>query len=351
MLDRLPGPAGAVSRARLAGQTIDLIADFPFTGGGLASFPGLHSHYILGIPFYYLPNGHNIILDVTLEQGLLGALALLIIIATTFWFLLRQNAKQTTAIHNPHMTLLTGATLSSFLVLLLHGMVEDTVYGSAALPLLFVAPALTHALSSAAPKSAIANCTTDKQRRAQVRRWHIRTAAVFGVAGLALLSTLIVPQGRATWWANLGAVNMARAQLADFPTGQWAPSRQANTLQGAENLFQQSLYLNPQQHSAQYYMGLVDMLDRDYDSAVRRLEVAYAQDPEHFGVRKALGYSYAWSGNVERGRELLDDLPFVSQELGAYVGWWRRQGRDDLAETAAELLTYFRSAGRQSVTE
>ena len=75
--------------------------------------------------------------------------------------------------------------------------------------------------------------------------------------------------------------------------------------------------------------------------AVSHLELAFASDPDHRGVRKSLGYSYVWSGNFERGLSLLAEVPEARQELGVYEWWWGVQGRADIAENAglmAELL-------------
>jgi tetratricopeptide (TPR) repeat protein len=328
LIDRLPGPASAMGRARIDSYTLDLIADFPFTGGGLASFPGLYSRYILGIPQFFLPNGHNILLDVTLEQGSLGLLALLVVIAASFWFLLRYDPPQASQ-GAANTDLITGAALASFIALLLHGMVEDTVYGSAALPLLFIVPGLAVALDRANGEPGMSTS-----------RWYRGSALFFGLSVLALAAFIALPRGRALWWANLGAVSMARAELADFPTGRWVEPRPDDALSNAENRFQKSLEHQARQRTAHYRLGMLAMQRGDFPSAVAHLETAYAQDPSHIGIRKALGYSYAWSGNVERGSRLLATVPFVSQELDAYVGWWRQHGRNDLAEIARQMRVH-----------
>ena len=84
LLDRLPGPASGTSRFELSVATVNLIRDFPLTGGGLGSFPGLYSQYILMVPSFVLPNGHNIFLDAGLEQGPLGAIALIAVFLGSF---------------------------------------------------------------------------------------------------------------------------------------------------------------------------------------------------------------------------------------------------------------------------
>lgn len=65
-------------------------------------------------------------------------------------------------------------------------------------------------------------------------------------------------------------------------------------------------------------------------------------------VRKALGYSYAWSGNVEQGIVLLSQAPFVNQDLNAYKKLWRSQGRSDLGFLAAQLQERIPAEGQDN---
>jgi O-antigen ligase len=98
----LPGPAQAGTRLDLAQSALDLIADFPYTGGGLGAFPGLYSHYIRSIPFFFLNHSHNLFLDVAVEQGLFAALALVGIILAGVWLLVNappQSANAPAQLH------------------------------------------------------------------------------------------------------------------------------------------------------------------------------------------------------------------------------------------------------------
>ncbi|HWQ83115.1 MAG TPA: O-antigen ligase family protein, partial [Anaerolineales bacterium] len=79
----LTGGSSAFIRSNLYHQTTDLIADFWLTGGGLQSFAGLYSKYILDIPYLFFKYAHNLWLDVALEQGLFGLLSFVAIYAWT----------------------------------------------------------------------------------------------------------------------------------------------------------------------------------------------------------------------------------------------------------------------------
>src|SRR5690606_33255521 len=104
-----------------------------------------------------------------------------------------------------------------------------------------------------------------------------------------------------------------------------------------QRMFEHSIRLNERQNTAHYRLGLIAMSHHDYDEAINQLQIAYQNNSDHIGIRKALGYSYAWSGNVEEGVALLSQAPFVNQDLHAYEKWWRSQGRSDLGLLAAQV--------------
>lgn len=322
------GAENAPGRLELAGQTIELIGDFPFTGGGLDAFPGLYSHYILVIPFYVLPNGHNIFLDVTLEQGALGLLAFSGLVLGTFWLLRRSASPLVEEPSSYALSFLRWATASSFLVMLLHGLVEDTVYGSNVLPLLMVAPGMTVAMNRPAQSSG----------GEWEGRWR-RNSGLAATLGLALVSLLVLllPAWQANWRANVGAVRMARVELDQWPMEEWSDGSQASALEPAAALFRQSIAADAANETARYRLGLIAMTRRDYEEAVTHLSVARAADADHQGIQKALGYSYLWAGQPAEALDLLLGLQLVESEMQAYVNWWRAHGRQDLAERAADM--------------
>ena len=79
----LPGSTdnnyGTNARAELLGRGAYFLVDYPITGAGLASFPGLYSQYILVIPQFYYINSYNLFLDVAIEQGVAGGLSFIIL--------------------------------------------------------------------------------------------------------------------------------------------------------------------------------------------------------------------------------------------------------------------------------
>jgi tetratricopeptide (TPR) repeat protein len=161
---------------------------------------------------------------------------------------------------------------------------------------------------------------------------------------VALVLAAWVGPLRADWYANLGAVTMARIELANWPSNQWDTGSNVAALEPAERLFNQALAANPGQPTAHHRLGLIAMLRRDYVTAIEQLEVANRADPGHTGIRKALGYSYAWVGRLDEAKVLLVNVPEAARELEIYVWWWVEQDRVDLAERATQMLARLQSA-------
>jgi hypothetical protein len=315
LADRLPGLASGASRVDVIRAALKLIADFPFTGGGLGAFGGLYSRYIRVIPDYFLNYSHNFFLDVALEQGWGGFLALMAVMAGTVWVLVARGSQTSR---------LRWALFASLIVVCLHGLVDDALYGIQGTPLLF---ALTGLAVSAAPDP-----PQPEARRTNRLVWI--TAGLGALVGAMLVGVYYRPL-LGQWYADLGAVDMARIELAGWP---W-PDREGHVdvarLTSAEMLLNQSLQLNPENRTARYRLGLVAARRNDYAAVVAQLEPVYRADPDHPGVRKVLGYTYVWLGELDKAVEVLSAVPEAQADMSVYAWWWGTQGRDDLAQQAA----------------
>jgi O-antigen ligase len=126
LFDRLPGLASGESRLDLATSAGKLIEDYPFTGGGLRSFPGLFSQYIMVTPYFLFAYSHNFYLDIILEQGFLGGLALLVLILGSAIILARQILVDR---EDHQLKILGEAVFIGLIVILVHGLVDDALYG------------------------------------------------------------------------------------------------------------------------------------------------------------------------------------------------------------------------------
>jgi tetratricopeptide (TPR) repeat protein len=317
------GSGISVGRLEAAFDTVRLVRDYPFTGAGLVVFPGQYSRYVLDIPVFFFNISHNLYLDVALEQSPLGLLAFMGLVTGSFWLLLKCD--QTSS--------LWWVITSSLIVITIQGLADDPLYGGSGTPLLFVLPGLAVALYHAVEAKNEVDRST-----AGILRKKLMWIAISGLLASIFLITLSWPTLSAQLAADLGALDMARVELAGFPSGKWDEGNNIPALQKAIDLFQQALSTDEANFTAHYRLGLIAMLARDFEVAQNHLERAHAIQPEHRGVRKELGYCYLWMGNYEQASPLLASLSETPNELDAYIWWWGTQGRDDLAGKAEFML-------------
>ena len=324
LANSLPGAASANSRLAIFNNTLHLLGTFPITGGGLGAFGGLYSQYILVIPQSIFTYAHNLFLDIALEQGMFGLLAFLVIVSGSFW-LLGQNPDRPAKVEQ--YSLLRWAVVAGLVVMLGHGLVDDPFYGYRGTPLLWLLPGIAVALNRA-----ITAQSTFSQL--SPRQW----AIIAFVLLFSIVANFSRPRWQAAWVANLGAVEMARAELTNWPTNQWDDGRSLTALQSAEQLFIKALQIDPTNRTAHYRLGMIEMLRRDFGAAVSHFEAAYQADNGHKGIRKSLAYSYIWNDQLDKAQILLVNIPEARQELKIYIGWWETQNRDDLAAQAAQMV-------------
>jgi O-antigen ligase len=317
------GLYGSGSRAELFERSLYLVADFPLSGGGLASFPGLYSQYILDIPIYYLPNSHNMFLDVFIEQGIFGGAAFLTLYLIGIW---RVSSNIATG-SNPIGNLFNWVALASLIIAFVHGMVDDYLYqGNGAI--------LSLALLGIVPDQF--NTQPIFAGAHRFERGNIIALVSIGAIAAALI---IVNQNtiRSIWYSNLGAVQMARIELAGFPTNQWAGPDIVQRLRDAEASLLASVEAAPSNRTANHRLGLIAMLRRDFAPAAAYLEKAYMQSSKHRGIVKSLGFSYAWNGDLELAQSLLAPIPESRNEFDSYVWYWTSQGLPELSSYALDM--------------
>ncbi len=351
LLGTIPGPASVFTRIDLAHSALNLVADFPFTGGGLGSFPGLYSQYILVVPFYYTEFSHNVFLDVAVEQGVVGLLVLIIIFTGSlhlfFSNLTRGNASD---------QLLNWVIFASFFVMLIHGLVDNVIYGRLGSPLIFVQTGMLVATNKSILQKGYRRQPGENH---QIKHNPLSFRSVWKLWGFGFLTIICLVLAinfcrslLSLWYSNLGAVEMARVELTGFPAGKWEDGSNVAFLNHAERMFKKALLYDPNNHTANHRLGLIASLRRDFPSAVKYLEIAYRESMPNRGIQKVLGYNYTWIGQYDKAVEHLSHIPEARQELNIYAWWWGTQGREDLASSAefvaARLLG---SSSRETISQ
>lgn len=314
---------GTGSRAELFSRSAYLVSDFPFTGGGLGAFPALYSHYILGIPHYYVPNSHNLFLDVFIEQGILGGLAFFLLYFISIW----QVARVVAITKSSELKAFGWLALIALVISFVHGMVDDYLYHEKGT---ILSMALTGISLSFFRAEALSN---ERSFTMQLPKAFIR------MASMALLGLCLLNWGRiqSVWFANMGAVSMAKVELAGFPTDRWAGPEIATKLDSADASLHSSLELDPANRTANHRLGLIAMLRMDFPNAIGYLETALAREPRHRGIIKALGISYVWIGDLDSAQSMLVNIPETLHEMDAYAWWWQEQGHQGLSDRAVAI--------------
>jgi O-antigen ligase len=316
-------PYGDGSRAEVFERSAYLVADFPITGGGLGSYPGLYSQYMLDIPYYYLPNAHNMFLDVFIEQGIPGGILFLVLYIAGIW----QAARMVIATKSSDVNVFGWLALATLVIAFVHGMVDDYLYNGKG-AILSMVPVGVMAVSMQ-----FANLAEEKT--------HSRAGFVILSAGIIMMGLFLMnaDRVRSAWFANMGAVQMARVELTGFPVNQWTGTEIVPLLEPVEVPLLSSLEADPANRTANHRLGLIAVSRRDFFQAAVYLEAAHAQSPGHRGITKALGFCYVWLAEFEKAQIILKGIPEAGDELDAYTWWWQTQGRSDLSAHASYMRT------------
>ena len=223
-------------RVNIWRNSLSLVRDYPFTGMGLGSYEMAYASYALLTHVGYVAHAHNLLLDVWLSLGVLGLIALLGMILNAVW------PKPSSPWRS--------AALASLLVMLVHGTVDDTLWGSVFLiPVMFVPLALL---------IRPAESTSAASRRSFQPAWALWLASAVG-----LLVTLITSTGQAAHEANWGALQQTRAELSayhwpDVPLQDTLRQNGQGEIALVTDRYQQAVHLDPGNVTAQWRLGQIE---------------------------------------------------------------------------------------------
>jgi O-antigen ligase len=279
-------------------KSVYLIQDLPLTGIGLGEqFAMVYARYALLIQHPFLTYSHNLYLEAWLEQGLLGVVALLWLMAALY-----QAAR---AYAKPGSDLLFESTWLGITAVFVHGVTDARQYADLWCWLPFFA------LLGLSGGVLLRRLTSIHRRR----DW-LLPAGVLGVF-LLVVAVALFPWP-ATYHVNQGCVLQARADLAPSLNDE----QRVALRQQAIDHYQRAVQIDPDNRTARQRLGLMLVEAARFGEGVEHLEIAWQADPGNTTTRKALGLAYVWVGELERAQPLLQDVPGMVEELNVW-GWWR----------------------------
>ena len=278
-------------RLEVYNHSLALLAEQPFTGIGLGdAFSMVYSRYELALTVPYLVYSHNLLLEIWLQQGILGAAAFLWLVVALFTALARRPDLKS--------DLRLQAAAAGLTATLLHGVVDARQYPSlwTWLPFFFLLGLSAARLLQTQPLS--------KPRP----EWLLPT----GITAIFLILVLLLNWPlTAAWNANRAGLLQIRAAFDKTLT----PEQQEAMRSQSEDLFAQALAAHPGSTPIQRRYGLLRMEQERFEEAIPLLEQAHAAAPGHLAARKSLGLAHLWTGDLERAGELLSGLPNILPEL------------------------------------
>jgi putative inorganic carbon (HCO3(-)) transporter len=322
----VPGLTSALTRGsdrlELYKNSLHLIGDYPLLGIGLGdTFAMVYSKYILLIPYAYLTYSHNLPLAIWLNQGLLG-------LVSFGWMLMAFYRLVVVGVRRGQGTPLLWGGVLGVTAMLVHGLTDAPQYADSR----WVMPVFYALLGLSVANLCITNPRIPNLRVPNLRK---RAALVTLLVALGIVTVFSLAD---TFYANIGAIHHARADLA--PALDDAARQQ--TLDQAARYYRRALEIDGKQPVAHWRLGLIELNADRFPQAIEHLEITRSTLPGHRGVQKALGFAYLWDGQLDRAEGLLRPLNEVPQELGTW-SWWRgEQGQDQLAIYARQLESRLR---------
>jgi tetratricopeptide (TPR) repeat protein len=313
----LPGANVALGRAALYRDTFYLGTGTLFTGAGLGAYEMNYSTYSLLLHVGFLPHAHQWFLQTWMETGLLGLVGLLWLIGGAAWFAVRDR---TAAEERPWFR--SGAAWA-VAVIAIHGLFDAPLTGARIALIALVPFGLLLAGRSQEEAAARLDAGATRRQRAGI----LAVALVLIVAAVAWWRPLL---GAA--YANAGAIEQARAELADYDWPRWPMQdeiRRTANLDGAISAYTRALELDPGNATANRRLGMIELAREAYEAALAHLERAYAATPGDVATRQLLGEAYIVNGRLEEGEALWATLERGQGQLEARVWWYGHLGDEE----------------------
>jgi putative inorganic carbon (HCO3(-)) transporter len=310
VLDVLPGLASGFSRLDLMGASLTLVRDYPFLGAGLNSYQMLHATYVLLVHVGYITHSHNLFIDVVIEQGLVGLLALVWMWVLFFRAVVRQTTQANVLAESGTL----AAAGLSLVIILLHGMIDNVLYSSGGVLLFFVPLAF--------------GARASRRRSRQPRRW-IELSLPAGITLLFVLALVWRSALLSRFYSNLGAVHQSQAELSLYAWPTWhSPDdvRRSVDLSQPISEFERALAFDPRNPTANRRLGTIELSLGEYEKALKHLEAAYAVEPESATTRQLYGEALIVNGRFDAGQALWTKVSNQQGQLALRASWYEHIG-------------------------
>jgi O-antigen ligase len=311
--DVLGSAAGGTGRAALYHDALYLGRDYSLTGAGLGAYPMVYASYSLLSHVGFIPHSHHWYLQVWLEQGVLGSIAILWMVAVVIWLILWVPTAT-----DKQLWHISAAGWSS-MILLVHGLVDAPLYRDDQSMLLFLPFGLMVAGRSMPEKS---------RWEPQARR---RVLVLCIALALGLVAATLIWQRPilSVVFANFGAVQQTQIELKQYSWPEWSIQdevrRQAD-LGRPIRTFQRALAYDPHNATANRRLGMIALSRADYAEALEHLRAAYARTPGDNATRELLGEAYIVNGHVDEGVALWTGVNNVQGQLDIRAWWYSQIG-------------------------
>ena len=303
LIGSLPLLVGGTNRLDLLRNSLILVQEYPFIGAGLGAYMMLYSTYAYLTHVGFIIHSHNIYLDVLIEQGFVALLALLWmwgVFATALW---RESFDGRI---RPYL----GAATLSLVTILLHGLVEDALYGSRAVMLLFLPLAFTLPYPQR------------KEKVVSRLRWLVQGL----VLGLLVVTAAVWARPlRSAAISNLASIRQSQAELSRYQWPEWPIQdaiRRETDLSSAIAGYEKALTLNPLNAAANRRLGQLELSLGEYEDALGHLELAYKSTPWDHASRLLLGEALLVNGRVDEGSALWASINNSQAQLQARAFWY-----------------------------
>jgi hypothetical protein len=282
----------------------------------LMTVPRVYSIYELLIAVPFQSSLHNLYLEIWLEQGILGEVALLAILGiVTGWGWKAISRFQKPA--SDTQSILGLAGLIGVLAMAANGLVDVVLYGARTVPL--VGLILGYAYLADPMPAAVVPSQSTRSRRL------ILGGTFIGIS--LLISALYFRKALSAFYANLGTIEQTQLEMSiynpdNFQNDSLDQVRQKLSLSGVQGLLRKSLSWNPENRTALLRLGDMALSLNDVSSAQQALQSAWDAGYRNSRTRLLYGDLLVMQGQKQAAASVQKGVPWAVGRLSGQA-WYR----------------------------